>query len=190
MIIMDWYWIVADDQANVWSSARAMPVPVSDPAYTAWAQNNVPYTVASMDELYQIFATQFPAGSLPTYTTHVRTKTSGGGITVNGLPFATDVITLGSLNSAYIYTQAKTGDTFSWKLPDGSWVTLDKADIAALQNAVSKFGQDCFDCEAATLDAIDAGTITDLAGIDAAFAAIPKTFTGVATVGQNMRRKK
>src|SRR4029077_19754674 len=86
---------------------------------------------------------QYSAANLYGYTEDKRNITLNAGVTVNGLPFATDPLTVGSLNSAYIYMQAKTGDTFSWKLPDGSWVTLNKASIAALQNAVSGYGQDC-----------------------------------------------
>jgi hypothetical protein len=190
-MVSDWYWTIGDDTANVWSSRRAMLVAIEDPEYIAWqAAGGGPTPAATMQDLETYLAKHYPPGMLTTYTADVRQRTNGGGIIVNGLPFATDVITLGSLNSAYIYTQEKTGDLFSWRLPDGSFITLDKAQIAMLQNAVSKFGQDCFACEDTTLTAIEAGTITDHAGIDAAFAAINKTFTGASSRTIEVRHKR
>lgn len=177
----DWYWFVGADTSKVWSSAKCALVSVDDPDYAAWVTTNgttpVQPTIADVEDVLRL---QYPRGTLPTYTAHMRQQTASGGITVNGLPFSTDAFTLGSLNSAYIYTQAKTGETFSWKLPDGSFITLNKTDVAALQNSVNAFVQECFVCEDTTLAGIESGTITTHAQIDAAFAAISKTFTGLA----------
>ena len=187
----DWYWFIGADTENVWSSARAMSVPISDPDYVLWSEvNPISPTLATMAELEDTLRVSYPRGTLPTYTAHVRQQTGGGGIVVNGLPFATDALTLGSLNSAYIYTQAKTASTFSWKLPDGSFITLDMADIAALQNAANEFWQNCFTCEDTTLTGIEGGTITTHAQIDAAFAAISNTFTGLTADLEVRHRRK
>jgi hypothetical protein len=211
--IFDWYYRVGGDDAKVYQTKSNAYVPVADADYQAWLAANPlgPNNAEHESDLWEIVQRlslglpvwlfngttfvqpavgQYSTANLYGYSEDKRNITLNAGITVNGLPFATDPLTVGSLNTAYIYTQAKTADTFSWKLPDGSWVTLNKASIAALQNAVSGYGQDCFDCEASTLDAIDAGTITGLAQIDAAFAAVQNTFTSVAGLEVTMRRKK
>ena len=184
----DWYWSIGGDEANVWSSKRAKSVPIADVEYTAWFENiGGPSRIATMDELRDLLRVQYPPGTFETYTADVRFKTMGGGITVNGRPFATDTLTLSSLNSAYIYTQTNQGATFSWKLPDGTFVTLNKQDVQTLQGAVSSHGQACFDVEADMLDGIAAGTITTHAAIDTAFAAIDDDFTGI--VLQDRKKK-
>jgi hypothetical protein len=208
--ILNHYWIIADSTTDVYSSASNTLVPVSNQEYVAWSASNTPSTIVNEAELagaLQANGSQLPAwlftapsfiqptpatysqDQLIAYTAKARRDKQGGDIVVNGLPFSTDPVTLGSLNSAYIYTQAKTGDTFSWKLPDGTFITLSKTDIEALQNAVSAFGQDCFVCEDATTTKIESGTITDLPAIDAEFAAISNTFTGLSSDAQKVRHK-
>jgi hypothetical protein len=61
-------------------------------------------------------------------------------------------------------------------MSDGSFVTLSKGSIATLMNNMASFVQNCYTCEYNTVDAITAGTITDRAGVDAAFAAVSNTF--------------
>jgi hypothetical protein len=189
----DWYWLA--DDGRVFASKRQVIVTDADAEYQAWlTAGNHPsdwprdlageQTDAALQDVlrpYNIFV------NLAYYTAHARQKRIESDITVNGLPFSTDPLTYGSLNSAFIYTQAKTASTFSWKLPDGSFITLDKTDIAALHDASNRFAQDCYKCEDTTLDGIEAGTITDRAAIDAAFAAIPNTFTGLSEDAQKVR---
>ena len=51
----DWYWIIAGDDRQVYSSARSAFVGVGDKAYKIWlAQGNVPTRIASMDELQEV----------------------------------------------------------------------------------------------------------------------------------------
>ena len=51
----DWYWIIAGDDRQVYSSARSAFVGVGDKAYKIWlAQGNVPTRIASMDELKDV----------------------------------------------------------------------------------------------------------------------------------------
>jgi hypothetical protein len=187
----DWYWAVGGDAANVWSSRRAMSVPVTDQEYVDWlVLHGMPSAIETMEELESIFAVSYPRGSLRSYTTHMRNLTNGGGVTVNGMPFATDPVTVMSLNSAYIYTQTNTQATFAWKLPDGTFVTLNKADVQSLQNAISSFGQSCFACEDTVLTGLEDGSITTFDEIDAAFAAVPKTFTGLSSDIEVRHRRK
>jgi hypothetical protein len=184
---LDWYWLA--DDARTYGSKNGKIATDTDPDYTAWLDTNQIPTPWPRDEagnqtnaaLQEVLAPYGLFVDLYAYATAVRDKTLGAGITVNGQPFATDPITTMSLNSAFIYTQGKTGETFQWKLPDGSFVTLDKAGVAALQTCVAEYGQSCYQCESDTIMAIDAGTITTSAQVDAAFAAIPNSFTGTAT---------
>ena len=51
----NWYWLVADDDKHVYSSARAATVSTGDKAYKAWlAQGNAPTRIATMDELKDV----------------------------------------------------------------------------------------------------------------------------------------
>ena len=51
----NWYWIIAGDDRQVYSSARASTVATGDKAYKAWlAQGNAPTRIASMDELKDV----------------------------------------------------------------------------------------------------------------------------------------
>jgi hypothetical protein len=55
----DWYWIVSGDASRVWSSARMMFVPASDPDYQAWQQpGKVATRIGSTDELFSVLVQQ------------------------------------------------------------------------------------------------------------------------------------
>ena len=204
--VADHYWVIGGSTAEVYASKTNTLVPVGDADYTAWLViNHAPTPIANEGELAGALASNgstLPAWLLasdiciqPTPTTYSKIQLKDysatarwdkmrGGIVVNGIPFPTDPITLGSLNSAFIYTSDQI-KSFSWKLPDGTFITLDTQGVKDLQNSVSKFGQDCFACEDANADAIDAGTLIDLPAIDATYAAISNLFTGAV-----QRRKK
>jgi hypothetical protein len=198
--ISNHYWIVGGSTTEVYSSATNTMVPVADVDYAAWvAAGNTAPAVSDNDDLATVlraYGSQLPAWLLtstvvqPTpdtyskeqlvaYTAEARRKKMEGDIIVNGIRFSTDPLTLGSLNSAYVYTQTDAAALFAWKLPDGSFVTLDKADTDALHAASNRFTQDCFACEDATLSKIETDVATNLETIDAAFAAVPNTFTGL-----------
>jgi hypothetical protein len=46
---LDWYWLVAGNAAQVFSSAAGNYVPVSDPAYVEWLANDTAPTVIDME---------------------------------------------------------------------------------------------------------------------------------------------
>ena len=190
------YWLA--DDARVYDSQRQIITTTADDHYVAWLEHfNVPtpwprdlagdQTNKSLQDVlhpHDLFV------DLIYYIGFVRKKTIQGDIIVNGLRFSTDPLTLGSLNSAYIYTVSNNGAVFSWKLPDGSFITLNKADVDALQTIANTFAQDCFKCEDTTLDGIEAGTITTREQVDAAFAAVPNSFTGLTEDAQKVRHKR
>jgi hypothetical protein len=54
----NWYYLVGSDQSQVFATARAIYVPLSDPAYVAWlAQNNQPSPIADAATLGGLLAT-------------------------------------------------------------------------------------------------------------------------------------
>jgi len=51
----DWYWIVAGDEAQVYSSKCAAMVPVNDPAYVVWLSvGGVPTRIDTMESLVEV----------------------------------------------------------------------------------------------------------------------------------------
>ena len=59
----DWYWVVASDTTQVYSSAAVAYVPVSDPRYVAWrAAGGQPTQIATEAELQAVLSAQFPGG--------------------------------------------------------------------------------------------------------------------------------
>lgn len=70
----DWYWAVAGSTTQVWSSRARAYVPVDDAAYLAWlAAGHVPTPIASEADLWDVLATQYPAG-LPVGNTTLRDR--------------------------------------------------------------------------------------------------------------------
>lgn len=58
-----WYWIVAGNESQVYSSAAAAYVAATDPAYVEWIDDGGMVTrIATEAELRDVFAQQFPAG--------------------------------------------------------------------------------------------------------------------------------
>lgn len=51
---LDWYWFVGGNTSQVYSSARAEYVPVSDTTYVAWAVNNTATSILNAPELYEV----------------------------------------------------------------------------------------------------------------------------------------
>jgi hypothetical protein len=175
--VSDWYWSVGGDPNNVWSSARAMSVPTTDTAYTDWLAINTrgPTPIDTMANLPGVFAVQFPQGSLQTYNAYARYNRATGGFTVSAIsavPFLTDPVSRNTIDSANTYAVNNPGHITDWKMSDGSFIQLTGAQLATVLQDVATFVQACFTCESQNLAAITGGTITTLAEIDTAFAAI------------------
>lgn len=176
------YWLA--DDGRVYSSARQVIVDSTDADYVAWGNDpsHWPRDDAgnqTNEALQEVLRPNNIYVDLAFYAAGARQARLQSDIFVNGIRFSTDPLTFGSLNSAYIYTQSNAGAVFSWKLPDGGFVTLNKADTDALQAAANEFAQACFTCEDTTLDGIEAGTITTREQVDALFAAVSNEFTGL-----------
>ena len=168
----DHYWIVGGDQANVWSSARAKSVPAADTAYVDWAANNTASEIASTAELYNVFAAQYPAGSLQSYNADARYRKASGGVTIGGKPYLSDPVSRNTVDSAHTYAVNNPGHITDWKLADGTFIQLDEPALAHVLQQMATFVQSCFTCESTNIAGITGGTLTTIAQIDAAFAAI------------------
>ena len=177
----DWFWFIGGDTNNVWSSARAMLVPATDADYVAWLDfGNRPANAATMSDVEATLAIAFPAGTPRSYSADQRYRKASGGVVISSLsavPFLTDPVSRNTVNSAYDYALANAGVVVQWKLADGvTFIPLDKNKITSVMNTIAGFVQSCFTCESQMSAGITAGTITTLAQIDAAFAAISNVF--------------
>jgi hypothetical protein len=207
MNVLDWYWTI-NNSLEVYQSANNVLVPQDDTNYLAWQETHggllatpigteaelalvlrqrgtqIPAWLLSLDHFIQPSPGAYDIPQLKGYSGWARYNKSVGGIVVNGIPFPTDALTLSALNSAMLYTSDKQINTFSWKLPDGTFITLDTTGIKNLQSTVASFGQSCFVADDNNCTAIDAGTITGLDAIDVVYAAISNNFTGVTSVAR------
>jgi len=59
----DWYWIVDDDTTQVWSSAKARYVTLTDPLYEEWLESHTPTKIDSEASLFGILMDKYPSGT-------------------------------------------------------------------------------------------------------------------------------
>jgi hypothetical protein len=170
--IADWYWIVGGDAANVWSSARAASVPIADADYVTWSANHSATAIASMAELEQVFAEQYPPGSLNNYCVFKRWEKEQGGMMLgSGMPLKTDDRAQAKVNGAVLAATADPNFTTQWHAADGSYWPLDAAGVTAMSGELQAHINNCFTISSQTMAGIIDGSITTLAQIDSAFAA-------------------
>jgi len=146
---------VASDQANIgdtWNGTTFTPPPI------------VPPTPPTADDLVALAAS-------------ARFKKETGGITVIGIPIATDRESQAMLNGAFNFVQVNSTATIKWK-SDAGFVELTAAQIMGLALAVGTHVQACFAKEADVNVGISAQppTITTAAQIADAFAAVSTAY--------------
>lgn len=173
---IDWYWLAAD--GRLYSSASQSLVQADDSAYQAWiAAGNGPtawpkdgggfQTIAALQAVlapYGLFA------DLKGYAADVRYRREIAGTMVGGVAYPTDRETQAKMTAAVVMTQVNPSATFQWKIADGSFVSLDAADMLAVALAVAAHVQAAFAAESDVVAAIDAGTISTKTQVDGAFA--------------------
>jgi hypothetical protein len=171
--ITDWFWKVGEDTSIVWSSAMAGFIPTNESAYLDFIEGgNAPTNIDTQESLLAIFAERYPAGSLWTYAAEKRHATEVGGVSVAGIAVATDDRAKIMVLGARIAAEATAGFTADWVAADGSVHALTAADMIGISDAVLAHVNGCFSVYAGVKSQIDAGVITTIAQIDAAFAAI------------------
>ena len=96
-----------------------------------------------------------------------RWQVETGGVVAGGMPIDTSRASQAMISGAHAYIQAQPSATVDFKAASG-WVTLDAAAVTTIALAVAGHVQSCFGVERLVEAALDAGTITTLAEIDAA----------------------
>ncbi len=84
------------------------------------------------------------------------------GITWEEHPVATDDKSQAKLAAAYNLAQQTGFTSLKWRCADGSFITLDAADVTELANAVAAHVEACFDNEAALRPAVQADPTADI----------------------------
>jgi hypothetical protein len=176
----NWYWTIGADAANVWSSSRAALVPVSDPDYVVWQSDgrSTP-NMATMADLENTLRDVYPRGTLKTAAADARFRKAGGGVIIQSLSpaaFFSDPVSRNAISTTYAYAKANPGYTTQWKLSDNTFIAVVEADLLKMESNIQDFVQKCFTEESTLAAGIDGATITTLAQIDAAFAAISNVY--------------
>lgn len=155
-------WVeVEDHRGEVWFDADGAPVPIStigNPADDRLSKE--PPAPPPPDE-----------EDLLAHAAAARYAFEIGGADFHGLTIATDRETQSKLTSAVVL--AGVDPAFSipaWKLPDGSFETLDGATLVDMARTVAGHVQDAFTRERDVVEAIKAGEITTAEAVDARFA--------------------
>ena len=194
--ITNHYWVIGSSTTEVYSSASNTLVPTDDATYAAWAANNTaspivseaelsdviqqynilpPWLFTASDTFIQPTPTTYTNGQLAAYSANARYNHASGGLTISAIsavPFMTDPVSRNTVDSANAYAVANPGHITDWKMSDGSFIKLTAAQLATVLQDMATFVQSCFTCESTTLASITGGTITTLAAIDSAYAAI------------------
>jgi hypothetical protein len=90
-----------------------------------------------------------------------RNAAMAAGITVAGLPIATDDVSQARITGAALAALADPAAEIRWKLPDGRFVHLAAAEVLAIAGALRAHVQACFDREAELQAALAAGAPLD-----------------------------
>lgn len=103
------------------------------------------------------------------YAANKRWQKEVGGITVNGIPIATDDRSKQMIMGARMAAEASSEFTTPWVASDGSVYVLTAANVIAISNAVLAHVGACFATYATVAAQIDSDEITATAQLDAAF---------------------
>ncbi|WP_435657957.1 DUF4376 domain-containing protein [Brucella pituitosa] len=113
--------------------------------------------------------TSHPGLTLPEYAAAKRWEKEVGGIEVNGAIIDTSRDSQNMITGAYNYAQENPSKMVSFKTASG-WVRLSATEVTVIAIAVGDHVQALFDLESVVADQIEAGIITTIGQIDAAFA--------------------
>ncbi|HRO00334.1 MAG TPA: DUF4376 domain-containing protein [Nitrobacter sp.] len=106
---------------------------------------------------------------LKAYAADKRWQKEVGGITVNGVPIATDDRSKQMIMGARMAAEADSNFTTPWVANDGNVHTLTAAEVIAISNAVLAHVAACFATFATVAAKIDSEEIAGAAQVDAAF---------------------
>lgn len=189
------YWNVGESSTVVYSGASNSYVSQQDPAYVAWlAAGHLPSRILNEAELWAVLtavrpdalpswlfdgttfvppsATTYSTAQLVAYAASKRYDTENGGLTFSGIPVATDDRSKQMIMGARIAASSDPNFTTQWVGADGNVYVLNATQLIAISNAVLAHVSTCFSVYATVKSNIVGATVTTLAQIDAAFAAI------------------
>lgn len=172
----NWFWFVADDLTKVYSSSACGFVSVSDATYTDFVRSGSRATqIASMDDLTEVLAAQYPAGTLLTYANAAQwTKAVGGyPATVGGqqIDFPTSVESMALISGkAQRLQMPNPPAAINWQTGSTTFIDIPAADFLTLATAIADFVQGTFDVLKDVVAQILSGQITTRSQIDQSFA--------------------
>jgi hypothetical protein len=188
----NWYWSVAGDAANVYSSARNIYVPTSDSAYVAWkpasglsappnatSEEDVWYYVKDLHpwwmwddvakKMSQPGVGQYHKPQLQGYAITVRTTKVNGGMIAGGIPVQTDDRGRQFIADARRAAEKDPTFTTQWFASDMQFYPVDAAQMIEMSDAVNKHTDDCYKVFQQVSHDITLNTITTIEQIDTAF---------------------
>lgn len=145
---------------NLYTPAPAAPVPDGKVSTSVIVVDvgGVPSYVHQLRDL--------TADELKAHAARKRWMVEQGGIVVSGIAVATDDRSMALINGTVGYLDDGGAGPIKFKATSG-WVDVDTDTIRAIKQAIGAHIQACFAAEATVDAAIDAGTITTTAEIDA-----------------------
>lgn len=96
--------------------------------------------------------------ALKVKATNKREQVETGGTIVGGMPVKTDTVSQSKLTGALNFVGRKPTRIIKWKTAADTFVSINKATIEALSDAIGEFVAACYDAEADHYAAIDALT--------------------------------
>jgi hypothetical protein len=188
----DHFWMIGEGASQVYQSRTNTMVPVSDPAYVEWSLSRSPTPIPSEADLAEVLqkyplvrpwlfnAASFiqPApdsytpSQLKAYSDDARwRKEQGGLVTSAGFPIKTDDRAQAKITGVFSAAQVEPTVVTPWHCADGTIIDLDAAGMQAMNDDLLTHINNCFSISSDNRAAIDAGTMTTLEEIDAAYAA-------------------
>lgn len=188
----NWYWYVAGDTTQVYSSTRNIYVdPAADVDYQNWAQlNTSPNSIDSEAELWYQLSNILPAWlfdgttfsqpavgaytqtQLISYASLARFNCEQAGTVASGVPVATDERGLMLINGARWACDGNPTWTTIWVGTDGQHYPVNQAQMIEICNIVTNRTEQTYTTYGGVVADINNQTITTLAEIDAAFSGI------------------
>jgi len=168
-----WFWVAED--GRVFDSARAVIITDKAKAYKDWVAAGMVATNWPRDDsgnqtdaaLQDVLRPYGIWVDIVQYAADKRWRVETGGTSLGGLTILTDDRSKLLMNGAY--NAAKADPEWSTKLicSDGSRQFVQAAQMIAIGEAIEAHVNSTFVAYSDVIDAIEAGTITDRAGVDA-----------------------
>lgn len=185
----NWYWIIGGDTSKVYSSATNTYVSANDATYLAWRSwGNSPPDIATEADIWMYVSDKQPdwmfdgttfsqpaigaytKSQLTAYAANARWRKEIGGISLQGIPVATDDRSKQMILGARLAAQANPDFTTSWVGTDGNVYPLNGAQLIGVSDAVLAHVSNCFTLFATVKAAIADGSVTTITEVDAVFA--------------------